>query len=246
MASLDNAIEGEVSRETLIGLCIHNANLPETMQDKKLNEIAKHLVGFGIPLGSEEILNGKDNSITLVFANRVTIGKKLSFKFAWPSCLVKNGKCVGYAKLTVISTPPLNYRYGSEFVRVNIDARLRQLKDDGKYTGRLTPVYTPELGDGGLSEKAQIQHSFKWSPIKVYEKTFKKGVGTSTDWKLDVEYLTRDGEILPNGGVPFTVLLTISDPKEEAPVFNDMRQTLQSIGVQTVDIKTAARIVSRV
>jgi len=61
-----------------------------------------------------------------------------------------------------------------------------------------------------------------------------------------VEYLTRDGERIPDNGIPFTAILTIFDPNEEEPVFNDMRQTLQSIGVQTVDIKTAARIVSRV
>ena len=60
--------------------------------------------------------------------------------------------------------------------------------------------------------------------------------------EIDVEYLTRDGERIPDNGIPFTAILTIFDPNEEEPVFNDMRQTLQSIGVQTVDIKTAARM----
>lgn len=68
------------------------------------------------------------NSITLVFANRITTGRKLSFNFAWPACLVKNGKCTGKARLTIVSTPPLDYKYGSEFIRVNVDARLRQLQ----------------------------------------------------------------------------------------------------------------------
>lgn len=244
IASLENAIEGDVSRETLIALSIHHAILPEPFNDRQLNTVAKHLVGFGMPQSSQEILGGGDNAITLVFANRITVGRKLSFRFSWPSCLVKNGKCTGQAKLTIVSTPPLNYRYGSEFIRVNIDARLRQLQKDGKYLGRLNAIYTPETG--GLYEKDQIEHAFKWSPIKVYEKKFPRGVGPSTDWSLDVEYLTRDGEKIPQNGVPFTAILTIFDPNNEEPVFNDMRQTLQSIGVQTVDIKTAARIVSRV
>lgn len=246
MASLENAIEGEVSRETLIGLCIHNASLPEAMQDKKLNDIAKHLVGFGIPLSTTEILSGSENSITLVFSNRVRKGKRLSFKFSWPACLVKNGKCLGKARLTIVSTPPLDYKYGAEFIRINIDAKLRQMQNDGKFKGKLAAIYTPESTNNGICEKDRIEHSFKWSPVKVYEKTFKKGVGPTSDWSLDVEYLTRDGEELPDSGIPFTVLLTISDPKQEEPVFNEMRQTLQSIGVQTVDIKTATRIVSRV
>ena len=246
IASLENAIEGDVSRETLMALSIHHATVPDPFNDLQLNTIAKHLIGFGMPQSSQKILEGGDNAITLVFANRITAGRKLSFNFSWPSCLVKNGKCTGKARLTIVSTPPLNYRYGSEFIRVNIDARLRQLQNNGSYKGRLDAVYAPESGRGGLYEKDQIEHAFKWSPIKVYEKKFLKGVGPSTDWRLDVEYLTRSGEEVPQSGIPFTAILTIFDPKGEEPVFNDMRQTLHSIGVQTVDIKTAARVVSRV
>jgi hypothetical protein len=37
--------------------------------------------------------------------------------------------------------------------------------------------------------------------IKVFEKTFPRGVGPSSDWKLEVEYLARDGEVLPALGI---------------------------------------------
>lgn len=246
LASLDYSIEGVVSRETLIALGIHHAVLPESLNDKNLRNVTKHLVGFGMPDGSEDILNGNPSAITLVFANRAISGHKMSFKFSWPSSLVRDGKCFGHAKLTIVSTPRFDYRFGSEFVRINIDAALRQLQKDGNYKGRLNAIYTPEDGDGSLYEKDQIEHSFKWSPVKVYEKTFPRGVGPSTEWKLDVEYLSRDGVTIPAAGVPFTAILTISDPNSEKPVFNDMRQMLQSLGVQAVDIKTAARIVPRV
>lgn len=246
IASLEDAIEGDVSRETLIALSIHNAYVPESFMNRQLYTVAKHLIGFGIPKSSQEIIEGGENAITLVFANRITSGRKLSFKFTWPSCLVKNGKCKGKAKLTIVSTPPLDYKFGSEFIRVNIDARLRQLQSNGSFKGRLDAIYAPEAGDSGLYERDLIEHAFKWSPIKVYEKEFKRGVGPSTEWRLDVEYLTRNGEQVPNYGIPFTAILTIFDPKEEEPVFNEMRQSLQSVGIQTVDIRTASRIVSRV
>ena len=246
LASLDHSIEGIVSRETLIALGIHHAVLPESLNDKNLRNVSKHLVGFGMPDGSENILNGNSSAITLVFANRAISGHKMSFKFSWPSSLVRDGKCFGHAKLTIVSTPRFDYRFGSEFVRINIDAALRQLQNNGNYKGRLNAIYTPEDGDGSLYEKDQIEHSFKWSPVKVYEKTFPRGVGPSTEWKLDVEYLSRDGVTIPAAGVPFTAILTISDPNSEKPVFNDMRQMLQSLGVQAVDIKTAARIIPRV
>ncbi|WP_448103510.1 S8 family peptidase [Pedobacter panaciterrae] len=245
LASLDHLIEGTVSRETLMGLAVHHAIVPEILTDKKLKEVAKHMVGFGIPDSSDSILAGNENSITLVFANRVLPGQKMSFNFNWPSSLVKNGKCFGYAKLTVVSTPPFDYRFGSEFVRINVDGHLRQQQANGSYLGRLKAIYTPDNKDGNLYEKDQIEHSFKWSPIKVHEKHF-SGVGPSTNWNLDIEHLARDGESLPLAGVPFTALLTISDLKNNAPVFNDMRQTLQSMGVQIVDIKTAARVTPRV
>ncbi len=245
LACLDHAIEGSVSRETLMALCVHNASIPNCLGDKKLKNIIKDLIGFGIPKGSEEILEGNDHSITLVFANRVTPGNKMSFGFAWPASLVKNGKCTGYAKLTVISTPHFDYRYGSEFVRVNIEASLRQQKNDGKFQGRLEPIYTPSA-EASKNEKDLIEHAFKWSPIKVYEKAFPRGVGETTDWRLDVEYLTRDGVTVPNSGVPFTAILTIADPSFAEPVFTDMRQMLQSIGAQAVDIKTAARVTTRI
>jgi hypothetical protein len=72
------------------------------------------------------------------------------------------------------------------------------------------------------------------------------GVGKSSNWRLFVEYLTRAGKVMPEHGVPFTVLLTIFDPKGEQPVFNDMRQSLNALGVQVEDIRTAARVVTRV
>ncbi|HMG16292.1 MAG TPA: S8 family peptidase, partial [Saprospiraceae bacterium] len=247
LASLDHAIEGAVSRETLIALGIHHAVLPDSLNDKKLSIVTKHLIGFGIPNGSENVLNGDPSAITLVFANRATHGHKMRFKFSWPSSLVIDGKCFGHAKLTIVSTPPFDYRYGSEFVRINIDGALRQQQENGKYLGRLNSIYTPDNGDGSLLEKDQIEHSFKWSPVKVYERTFSKGVGPTTDWSLDVEYLARDGVNLPiKNGIPFTAILTISDPNKEKPVFNDMRQMLQSLGVQAVDIKTASRVMPRV
>lgn len=242
LACLDHLIVGEVPRETLIGLAIHHARLPEIYQHKQLKEIAKDLVGFGIPIDSQAILEGSDSSITLVFSNRMLPGHRLSFGFTWPPSLVKGGKCFGSARLTVISTPPFDHRYGAEFVRVNIDGHLRQQQDDGTFKGRLEPLYLPDNTTGTLFEQGQIRYSFKWSPVKVFEKTFKLGVASSSNWKLEIESLARDGETIPAEGIPFTALLTISDPKGKAPVFNEMRQILQAQGVQMVDIRTAARI----
>ena len=246
-AVLDHAIEGEVSRETLIGLLVHHAETPALLQSKALAPIARQMVGFGMPPSADRILETGDHAITLVFASRIQRDQQINFRFPWPASLVgPGGRCRGRAKLTLISTPPLDARFGAEFVRVNINAILQQEQADGGWRSRLDPLYLPPKREGPAVEAELIEHDLKWSPVKVLAKTFPQGVGPSSSWRLFVEYLTRAGEVMPAEGVPFTAIITISDPQGEEPVFNDMRQNLQALGVQIADIRTAARITPRV
>jgi hypothetical protein len=250
-AVLDQSIEGEVSRETLIGLLLHHARMPELLAGKTLSSVARDLAGFGVPPGAHDILEGGDHQITLVFASRLRRDQQISFKFAWPPSLVTpDGKCRGAAKLTLVSTPPLDARFGSEFVRVNIDAALQQEDPDrdGKlrWKGRLDAVYLPGKADAPAIEAERIEHGLKWSPVKIFARTMPRGIGKSSNWRMFISYLTRTGEEVPADGVPFTALLTISDPSGEAPVFNDVRLLLASSGVRIEDIRTAARVTTRV
>lgn len=250
-AVLERSIEGEVSRETLVGLMIHHARLPDLLASKPLSSVARDLVGFGMPLPAHSVLEGADNQITLVFAARIRAGQQIGFRFTWPSSLVgPDGSCRGFAKLTMVSTPPLDPRFGSEFVRVNVDGALQQetLDKEGKlhWKGQLDPIYLPGKGDAPALEAERIEHGLKWSTVKMFARTIPRGVGKSSSWRLFVEYLTRAGEQMPAAGVPFTALLTIADTEGTAPVFNDMRQSLNALGVRLEDIRTAARVATRV
>lgn len=250
-AILDHSIEGDVSRETLMALLLHHAQIPEVLQAKPLRPLARDLIGFGMSSSADSILQGDDHQITLVFASRIRGDQQIEFGFSWPPSLVTaDGKCRGKAKLTLVSSPPLDARFGSEFVRVNVNAALQQEEPnaDGStgWKGRLNPIYLPDKGDRHRFEQERIDHDLKWSPVKGYERVMPKGVGKSSNWRLFVDYLTRAREELPQDGVPFTAVLTISDPKKTAYVFDEMRQSLQSTGVVISDIRTAARITSRV
>ncbi len=246
-ASIDNAIEGDVSRETLLALLVHTAELPAPLSTKALKPIARHMVGFGLPSNSDQILQTEDHQITLVFATRIRQGQQLAFRFPWPASLVTDeGKCRGSARLTLVASPPIDTRYGAEFVRVNIEGSLQQETHDGRWAGRLESPYLKEQKDVHRVEAELIEHGLKWSAVKVYEKSMPRGVGFSSNWRLAVNYLTRAGEQMPADGVPFTAILTISDLDGERPIFNDMRQTLNALGVRTADIRTAARITPRV
>ncbi|APT60426.1 hypothetical protein RGI145_24070 (plasmid) [Roseomonas gilardii] len=245
-AVLDHLIEGEVSRETLVALLVHNASLPEPLRAKETALVARHLVGFGVPATAEAILNSSDHAITLVFASRIRPGQQIVFPFRWPPSLTLDGKCRGYAKLSLASSPPLDARYGAEVVRVNIEAALQQQQKDGKWMGRLKPIHLPLKAEGHSYEAERIEHEFKWSPVKSFQHEMKQGVGPSIDWRLRVGYITRAKQLMPEEGVPFTAVLTIADLKDAAPVFNEMRLELQRLGARIADIRTAARITTRV
>jgi hypothetical protein len=93
--------------------------MPAPLQTKALRGVARDVVGFGKPLCACEILEGDDHQTTLVFASRLRKDQQIAFNFAWPASLVaQDGSCRGAARLTLVATPPLDPRFGSEFVRI--------------------------------------------------------------------------------------------------------------------------------
>lgn len=247
IASLDANIDGDVTRETLTALSIHNSTIDSTLKRKEFNGVAQQLVGFGKPSTALNAINHGDHEITMLFSSRMTSGKALEFKFSWPTSLVTpDGKCQGDVKLTLVSSPPLDHAYGAEFVRVNIEAALQQEQEDGKFKSGLEPTYVFFTKDERTTEADLIEHKFKWSPIKAYRTSMPKGRGKTSNWRLMVNYLTRAGENLPDEGVPFTILITISDPTQTKPIFQEMRSSLQTAGAKLADIQTATRVNTRV
>lgn len=248
-ARLDALVEGGLSRETMLALLTHHARRPEVLKAKILDPVARQLVGHGLPPSAASILEGGDHEITLVFATRLPRGKQLVFPFSWPPSLTDNGKCRGYARLTLVASPPLDSRFGAELVRINLDGALQQLNpekgEDGGWEGRLQAAYLPPRSAAYPIEAERIEHGLKWSPMKVYEAS-KRGIGKSSDWRLVVSYIARTGQQMPDDGVPFTAILTIRDPGASTPVFNEMRQSLAALSVRLEDIRTAAQVVTRV
>ena len=180
---------------------------------------------------------GDDHEITLVFNGVLLPGHELGFNFAWPRNLVNaQGQCRGTAKLTLVYRPPIDRQFGAEFVLVNIDAWLRQEIVDQE-TGEIS--YKNRLkndSDHGV-EKERVAHGAKWWPVKRFATKFPRGVGRSSQWKLVLESLCRSQFSVPEDGVSFCVVLTISDPSGKEDVFGDVRQQLQASGVKIEDIR---------
>lgn len=246
IAVLAHSIEGQVSRETLLALLYHSAEVPETFNNKAYRSILEEMIGYGMPKCSSDILEGNDHSITLVFSENIRKGMFLSFPFAWPRSLVRNGKCFGSIKMTIVSTPSVNHRFGSECVRENVGAHLRSVTPEGKKNDIMEILYREHNSSDAGFEWELIEQEHKWNPVKVYERNIKRGIPNPSQFYLEVDYLSRTSEQISPDGVPFTVILTISDNKGEAPVYEEMRNAIIATGAQISDIRTAARITPRV
>ena len=250
LAALDFLIEGDVPRETLMALVVHNARVPSAFVDKKYKQYLKDWIGFGMPLDSESILNGSENAVSLVFHNTIRKGQVLSFPFSWPASLVADGKCRGHVKVSVVCTPQLDYDYEEELVREGVRLSLCQINAEGvRSQTRLKPIYstarTPSA-EAGLDEEDRKESLYKWHPVKVYEMEFKGISHDAGSWRLEARYLDRENVIPSPNGLVFTIIMTIEDSSHIAPVYNEMRLMLQTAGVQISDIQTAIRISPRV
>ncbi|WP_417564078.1 S8 family serine peptidase [Microbacterium sp.] len=244
LADLDSLIEGSVPREVLLGLLIHYATVPAPMSHRTILPIARDLAGFGTPITAEEMLERPDSEIVLVVNSVVLPREQHILIFDWPEALMRDGKCTGYAKLTLVARPVLAYEHGDERVRVNIDAKLMHEKPDGGFESTLHPTNRPATAHLPLSERDLMNEAMKWQIVKSFDGRF-LGRGGSRTWKLQVNYLTRAEEQLPSTGVEFAAILTIADPRGDAPVFQQMRQQLGSLGIRTSDIRTSIRTRAR-
>lgn len=251
LAGLDTTTEGGLNPETLRAFLLHHARMPEPLTKRGIKDIARQFAGFGQPIAVDQMLQTDDHQITLLFQSRLSIGEKkpviLRFPFTWPQSLVANGRCSGRVRMTLVYAPPLDPAFGAEFVRVNLEASLKQLQPepakDGRprYTNQIAARYMPNSAQMAIPEKALIDHGLKWWPSKQYESNFIEK-GTSSQWRLEVTSLVRAEALFPAEGVPFAVLLTIEDGDGKRPIFQEVRQQLQTSTAQAVDVRTAMRL----
>ena len=69
-----------------------------------------------------------------------------------------------------------------------------------------------------------------------------RGRGTSSNWRLALRSSTRAGDVFPASGVPFTIVMTISDLEQTAPVYDEVRNEISRRGLELADITLAHRV----
>jgi hypothetical protein len=244
LACIEEKVDSTLSREMLTALLIHSCRVPKALSDKSLSDLMRQFSGFGLPTCSEEILRTPDHAISLIFSDVLFEKKTLDFDFVWPISLVNShtGACRGDIRMTLVYRPVLNASFGAEFVRINLDAALKQQEPNGKYSARTHQRTMPSGSDSAYTEQELIDHGLKWWPIKAYGAHFPTGKGKSSNWRLSLKSLQRAAEPFPSDGVPFALIVEISDDKKVAPVFREMRQFLIARSVQIADIRTTTKV----
>lgn len=249
IATLDHRLARQAPRETLLALPIHRADRPIALCSPKLRHVARDFIGFGLAPTADAMLNDDLHSVTLVFNDRLRARQRLDFSFAWPRSLVlANSACQGRAEITLAYTPPIALNHREEAMRVQLEAHLHQENVVDDITGETEWVSQLTHDGAGMpqgmhkTEKSLISTGLKWSPIKRYHAHMPKGRGTTSNWRLSLDSLVRAGSTFPLDGVPFTLLLTISDPKGAAPVREEVRVDLQNRGLVLADITIAHRV----
>jgi hypothetical protein len=229
--------------------------MPEPLTKRGMKDIGRQFAGYGKPASVVDMLETGDHQITLLFQSRLSIGERkpviLRFPFTWPQSLTApTGACSGAARITLVYSPPLDPAFGAEFVRVNLEAALKQLQmepdKDGnpRFLNQIDARYLPGSANRPVREKALIDHGLKWWPSKQYGSTFNDH-GTSSQWCLEVTSLVRAEAAFPAEGVPFAVILTLEDPDGAKPIFQQFRQHLQTSPANAQDIRTVIRVRNR-
>lgn len=251
LATVDHRLGQQASRETLLALAIHRAKRCDALRHPTLRHVAREFVGFGLAPPADLLLTDEENAITLAFSEKLMPRRRLEFDFAWPECLVdSSGACRGTVDLTLAFTPPIDGDHKDEAMRIQLDAHLYQETVDPA-TGDLTwDSRLTQDGSGvpqGLpkTERYMLMAGLKWSPVKRYHVNMPRGRGKRSNWRLAVTSLSRAGAEHPLEGVPFTLLMTISDPKSGAPVHDELRSQLQNQGLTLTDIMVAHRVRAR-
>lgn len=232
----------QISPERVKALLIHSALMSN--QNKVSSETLHHY-GFGRPQSLLDSLYCEPNSITLFFNVDVRHGgyefEKVPFPMA--SCLLNvDGKFQGEILMTLVYSPLVNRGFASEYCRTNIDVGMGKTEPDEQGNPKfrsLVPAAPDDMSE--RFESSQIEHGFKWSPVKAYYKKFPRGTDVET-WRLKMKVIRRAEEPMPDYAQNATLVLTIRSTDPQLPVYEQMRAAIDNIGWETHAIDQHLRL----
>ena len=193
--------------------------------------------GFGVPETPVAILSCNPWECTVLLHGEIRPGRPLRVPFPFPPSLEDHQQKRGSIRMALVYTPVLDSSKGSEYCQTNVTASLGRQFDDptghtGRYKREINPI--PQIGGTGVQhEEDLIEHGWKWSPTKVYERTFTRmrTHPNETGWRLSLDLLLRRELEDSRADIrqPFWLGIRIADPEQRGPIYQEMRQQIQSL-----------------
>ena len=193
--------------------------------------------GFGLPEPPAAILTCNSWECTILLRGELRPGMALYTPFPFPGSLTDQQKRRGFVRMGLVYSPTLDSSKGTEYCQTNVNASLgRLIKDsDGdsmSYRREIPPL--PKRPENSSSrEEDLIEHGWKWSPTKVYERTFSRMSVPPEElgWRLSVQLLLRREieERREEIRQPFWLGIRIADPERRSPIYQEMRQQIQTL-----------------
>ncbi len=234
-------------------LLVHHARDPRT--GARVPDQEENFFGFGLPASVPHCLECTPYSSTLVFDDILRPGFFLDWdQFPYPSSLYRNGRYFGQIAMTVAFAPSRGSRWGSEYCQTHIDAHFGVYREvtsrkTGEIKSKFVGLVPPEhRNPGQLYESYQVEKLRKWAPVRTYFGDMGKNGERGTRWRLKVQLLTRHGVERNNQfeAQPFSLIVTISDPKKHAPVYDQMAQSVRNrFQAQNLAVRATAQVRGR-
>jgi serine protease AprX len=89
-----------------------------------------------------------------------------------------------------------------------------------------------------------VEHGFKWSPVKVYRRSFPRGTD-GDHWRVVVSAEDRKGEVNPHP-TQLALIVTIRDPDRQLSVYDEVVARMAQSGWITQDLRVSDRVRARV
>ncbi|NBJ71687.1 MULTISPECIES: S8 family serine peptidase [Clostridia] len=220
-------------------MVIHSARMnSRSYLDENQNNIK--YFGFGMPpADTNEIINCSKSEITLVFRQKIIQGSYLElFDFPFPPSLIRSDKYYGEIGMTLVYSPVLDQRYGSEYCRTNIDVSFgTYVQDDGKidFKGQV-PL---ESAWDEKFEKSRVENGFKWSPVKSYYRNISRGIKVKDGWKIRIDMTPRSDIIAHEQ--EFVLIITIKDSFNH-DIYSEVVTGLREKGYITNNLETKQQV----
>jgi len=222
MAALNFQINETFNPLLLKALAIHSAKYPKSIQ-MSISDRLKQM-GFGLPSPVGEIIYNDPYEITLILQDTLVKGEFMEIlEFPFPETMIdpETGCFYGDVKLTLVASPVLREKQGSEYCQSNIDVQfgtydklkerdttknniLNEVGPDGNKNllldGNYKAQFKKEFESEYARERTLINYGRKYQSIKKYAINLEELTPSNTEnflrvpkkWYLKVSGLYRD------------------------------------------------------